>query len=338
MPIAPGSTATDDTRLADLATRFAAALERLEVPHVRNGATGRIGLAVSGGRDSMAMLLLAQATVAGRFEVAAVDHRLRPEARVECALVERVCRARGIPCTILTVELADGNLQHQARKARYRALAEWAKAGGLAAIATAHHADDQAETLLMRMNRGSGLAGLAGVRGSLYREDLAIRLIRPVLDFRRAELAQVVAAAGIAAVQDPSNQDPRFDRVRIRRALAEADWLDPAALARCAAHLAQAEEALAAFAERMWDERVAHAGTQLRIRPDGIPHAIALRLLERAIATLGSPPRGSEVARLLHQLEAGVGGNLAGVLVTTAQGVWLLAPEPPRRTRSPPAD
>ncbi|MBO0750444.1 MAG: tRNA lysidine(34) synthetase TilS, partial [Porphyrobacter sp.] len=150
--------AASDGVTPDQAGRFAADLGRLWPEG------GRLGLAVSGGPDSLALLLLAHATLPGQFAVATVNHGLRPEAAAECAMVERVCAARGIPCTILQVKLAAGNIQAEARATRYAALGEWAQREGLAGLATAHHADDQAETLLMRLNRASGLGGLAGVR------------------------------------------------------------------------------------------------------------------------------------------------------------------------------
>ena len=105
---------------------------------------------------------------------------------------------RGIPCDVLNVTVASGNVQEAARTARYGALGEWAQASGLSALATAHHADDQAETVLMRLNRGSGVAGLAGIRKRGKVEGCEVPVIRPVLGFRRAELAQIVAAAGVA--------------------------------------------------------------------------------------------------------------------------------------------
>src|SRR6187549_1955099 len=205
----------------ELVARFAEALARLWPEG------GRLGLAVSGGPDSLAMLLLAEASIPGRFEVATVDHGLRAASAGECAMVAKICSARGIPCAILRVTLAAGNLQNEARKARYAALAAWAEHRVLSAIATAHHADDQAETLLMRLNRGSGLAGLTGVREARFMPGSAVSVIRPLLAFRRRELGELVAAAGLEPVQDPSNVDARFDRARIRGALAEADWLDP---------------------------------------------------------------------------------------------------------------
>ncbi len=203
------------------------------------------------------MLLLAHAAMPGEFEAATVDHGLRAEAAEEAAFVARTCAARGIAHAVLRVEVAPGNVQDEARRARYAALAAWAGERGLAALATAHHADDQAETVLMRLNRGSGLGGLSGVRARGTVPGGTLPVLRPLLGWRRAELAALVAGAGIEAVSDPSNADPRFDRVRMRTALAEADWLDAAAIAQSAAHLADAKEALDWAMEREWDANVA---------------------------------------------------------------------------------
>src|SRR5690606_7101036 len=168
------------------------------------------------------------------------------------AAVAEICAARGIDCAVLAVTVASGNIQARARAARYAALGEWAERRGLSAIATAHHADDQAETLRMRLNRGRGLAGLTGVRAARFLPASPVTLIRPLLGFRRHELAQVVEAAGLVPAQDPSNLDERYDRARIRRALAEMDWLDPVALARSASLLGEAQQAIEATAEEEW--------------------------------------------------------------------------------------
>ena len=281
----------------------------------------------------MGMLLLAHAAIPDEFEVAAVDHGLRAEAAQECALVERACAERGIGCATLRVETGGGNLQASARDARYAALARWAGDRGLGAVATAHHADDQAETLLMRLNRGSGVAGLAGVRESLLLAGTAIRLIRPLLAFRRHELAMVSEAVDFAA--DPSNADPRFDRVRIRRQLVACDWLEPVALARSAANLAEAYEALEAYADLLWQQSVRQDSDSWRLAP-GPSREMNRRLLARIMEQLGGRPRGGDVARLLGRLEAGEGGNLAGVLATIVDGEWVLRPEPPRNLSSSP--
>ncbi|MEN7538649.1 tRNA lysidine(34) synthetase TilS [Aurantiacibacter flavus] len=307
----------------ELVARFREALARL------NPDDRRIGLAVSGGPDSMAMLLLAHAAIPGRFAVATVDHGLRPEAADECALVQAACEARGIECAVLSVSVGEGNVQAEAREVRYGALCGWADGTGLAAIATAHHADDQAETFLMRLNRGSGVAGLAGVREVNFPPNFDCRIIRPVLHFRRAELAQVVADE--AVVHDPSNKDPRFDRVAIRQNLEGCDWLDPLAIARSASIVAEAYEAVEAYADLLWPQAVRSEGETYVLTP--VPaREMNRRLLARVLDKLGGRPRGGDVARLLMKLEAGEGGNVAGVLARVKRGEWVLGPEPARRT------
>ncbi len=286
----------------------------------------------------MAMLVLAQASIPDCFQVATVDHGLRPENADEARSVARYCEMTGVPHRTLEVEVEGGNLQSQARLARYQALADWSRENDLRAILTAHHADDQAETLLMRLNRGSGVAGLAGVRASgsfaVGAGDLAV--LRPLLGFRRAELQSVVAAAGINPAEDASNSDERFDRVRIRKAIEGADWLDPVALARSAANLADADEALDHFAELAWVEAAQRDGDAILVAPIGL-RAVALRVLARVFENFGGQPRGSELARLLERLEAGEGANLAGIIARVENDGagsrrWRFEPEPPRKT------
>jgi tRNA(Ile)-lysidine synthase len=292
---------------------------------------GRIGLAVSGGPDSLAMLLLAHAAIPGRFAVATVNHGLRPEAATECALVEQVCVARGIPCAVLEIDVAPGNLQAEARAARYAALAEWAEREGLAALATAHHADDQAETLIMRLNRASGLAGLAGVRSRGVVSDTGLPLLRPLLRWRRTELAEIVAQSGLEAVQDPSNADETYDRVRIRKALASADWLEVEAIAASAEHLADADEAIEWMADREIAENVSVIDGGIRYDP-GAPKAVAVRVAARIVGGFGGSPRGGAIARLVDELASGESGNVAGVAAKVEDDAWVFRPEPPRRS------
>lgn len=259
-----------------------------------------------------------------------MDHGLRPEAAAEAGQVAGICAGLGVPHKTLKVIVADGNLQDSARRARYAALAAWAAERGLAALATAHHADDQAETLLMRLNRGSGVAGLAGVRSRSTVPDGALALLRPLLGWRRGELADVAARAGVDTAQDPSNTDLRFDRVRIRRALADADWIDPIALAVSASNLADADAALDWAVEREWQEAVFAPGNGLHYAPLA-PRAIRIRIVLRIIAQLGSGARGSGVARLVDALEAGGQGSLGGVLARSRHGRWIFEPEPKPR-------
>lgn len=294
-----------------------------------------LGVALSGGPDSIALLLLAHAARPGAVTAATVDHGLREESAAEAELCKELCQQLGIEHAILAVSVPSGNVQAEARTARYAALWAWCSAHSVDALMTAHHADDQAETLLMRLNRGSGLSGLTGVRRSGTIPGGRGRLIRPILSWRKAELEQIVQDAGITAVQDPSNANDRFDRARMRKTLASADWLDPVSIAHSAQHLSGAEEALEWAARREWNERVEEEADGLSYRPStDCPRELCYRILMRAIITLGKAPRGEAVSRLLDALETGSGGNVGGVLASaqaSAQGdIWLLRREPPR--------
>lgn len=302
---------------ADLILRFRADALALTGP-----APGRLALAVSGGPDSLALLTLAQAAFPGEIAAATVDHGLRPESGAEARFVAGICVRLGVPHAILTADAAiAGNVQAGARALRYRLLGGWAAHEGMAWLATAHHRDDQAETLLMRLNRGAGLAGLAGVRA---RAELhGLQVIRPLLGWSRAELAAI--AAPHEPVDDPSNADPRYDRARLREQLAGADWLDAAAFARSARALAEAEAALDWAAERLIAERVADG----IFDPAGVPAELRRRIV---LALLGAaePPRGPDLQRLLATLEAGGTATLAGVKCTGGAR-WHFTPAPPRR-------
>jgi tRNA(Ile)-lysidine synthase len=311
-----------------LIARFAADLARIWPQGER------LGLAVSGGPDSLALLLLAKAAIPERIEVATVDHGLRPGSASEAAMVAELCAAYGLPHRILNVKVARGNLQDKARAARYAALGKWMEERGLSALATAHHADDQAETLVMRLNRGSGVAGLAGVRARGVVPGTKLTLLRPLLGWRRATLAELVEASGLEPAQDSSNEDPRFDRVRIREALKDADWLDVEAVAASAGHLAEAEGALQWAVQREWDEAVEVGEGAIRYTPIA-PPAIRIRILARAIGMLGGSPRGGAVAKLMQRLLNGKDATLGGVVARVDGETWTLRKEPPRRVRGP---
>lgn len=292
---------------------------------------GRLGLAVSGGGDSLALLLLAHAACPGAVAAATVDHGLRAESGAEARAVAQICARLGVPHAILRVSVPPGNVQAAARQERYRALGAWAAEARLDALATAHQADDQAETLLMRLNRGSGVAGLAGVRARGVVEGVPVPVIRPVLGWRRAELAQLVAAAGLMAVDDPSNADDRFDRVRMRKALADVGWLNHPGLSASAANLADADAALDWAAEREWREQVEWRQGSALYRP-AAPRAVALRVLARIIAALGDgPPRGQALARMYQALHAGRAATLSGVAARPLREGWRFRKAPPRR-------
>lgn len=295
-------------------------------------AEGRLGIAVSGGPDSLALLLLARAALPGRVAAATVDHRLRSESAHEAAMVGRVCAGLGVPHMVLPVALAQGNVQAEARQARYAALAQWAGVEALAAIATAHHADDQAETLLARLNRASGVAGLAGVRGRGLVPETRLPLLRPLLGWRKAELAALIEGAGLEPALDPSNADDRFDRARIRKALDGTDWLDVAALAQSAGHLADADAALDWAAAREFSERVARNGLGMTYRPSA-PRAVALRVLARIVSEMdGTQPRGSALARLFDTLVARQPASIGDLVARPLPDGWSFTRAPRRRS------
>jgi tRNA(Ile)-lysidine synthase len=184
---------------------------------IRLPARARVLVAVSGGPDSMALLdVLARR--AGELDVAlvahGVDHGLRQEASAELDLAEALAETHGVPFGRSRVRVArGGNLQARARDARWRALRDAAASARAKFIATAHHADDRAETVLIRLLRGSGPGGLAVLPPRDGDQ------IRPLLRARRADVEAHVSRRGLWVARDPSNDDPRFTRTRVRTEL-----------------------------------------------------------------------------------------------------------------------
>ena len=288
---------------------------------------------MSGGPDSLALLLLAATAHPGQIEAATVDHGLREGSADEAAMGAALCQRLNVPHQILTADWAvppAANIQAAARAMRYRLLGGWAQMQRLPAVATAHHADDQAETMIMRLARGSGIAGLGGSRVSRPLID-TVRLIRPLLGWRKTDLLALVEAAGIAAIDDPANRDPRHDRSRIRRWLAEAGWADPARLAVSAAALRDADEALDWSLAPLITARIARDGDGLTVEPFDLPRELRRRLLLAAFAELGAPtPRGPDLIRALAALEAGETVTLSGLKLVGGER-WRLSYEAERR-------
>lgn len=305
----------------DLVARFRAPAAWIDA------ATAPIGVAVSGGPDSLALLLLAHAAWPGRVHAATVDHGLRAEAADEASMVARICADRGIPhATLRPASPIAGSVQQAARKARYALLETWRAEHILMCIMTAHHADDQAETLLMRLNRGSGVGGLSAIR------ERNGYIVRPLLGWRRDELGAIVRACGLHPAIDPSNRDERFDRVRLRKALAGADWIDVPSVARSAAHLADAEAALSWVADRLESNHIVQQEQALALVHEGLPEELVRRLLLRTIARLdpAAAPSGPELDRALFALRRG-GKISLGALILSGGVRWTIAHAPPRR-------
>jgi tRNA(Ile)-lysidine synthase len=298
----------------------------------------RIALAVSGGADSLALLHLydrwRRQSRAPDAIVLTVDHRLRAGSAEEAAGVLAAATARGLPARILVREgdLPAAGVEAAARAARYRLLLSACRGAGVAELMLAHHRDDQAETVLMRLARGSGVFGLAGMRAAVRAGEMTIH--RPFLDVPRARLAATVALAGLHPVADPMNADPRFARARLRRImpLLEADGIDSAGLAASARRLAGVADAIDAIATDL----IAAAARPdefgfLRLDPAPLrpaPGEIARRVLARLLIAVGGEehaPRFEHLAALVdamlaHQGAAAFKRTLAGAIVEWRQG------------------
>jgi tRNA(Ile)-lysidine synthase len=312
------------------------------------GEVKRLLVAVSGGPDSMALLhLAADWHRAGGSVICAatVDHGLRADARAEAEQVAQWCAALGVEHEILTWqgEKPHTRLQERARQARYDLLFAHAREIGADVVVTAHHADDQAETILFRLLRGSGIAGLAGMEATRAHADR--RLARPLLGHTKAELVSLCETRRQAFFQDPSNQDPRFARTQLRQLLPELEQegLDRDALLRLGRRAARMD-GLAAFALAQLRRefppqlpgRFALPVGQLL----GVPEEMWLRLLDEEITRIGQGQgaRLEQIEALCAALQAAAERGeafrttLGGVLVDlTQRGQLSLTPEPPRR-------
>ena len=320
----------------DLVDRFRADLDGLIDPGAR------IGVAVSGGPDSIALLLLAAAARPGLIEAATVDHQLRDGSGEEAAEVASLCAKIHVPHRILPAvwkHKPRTGIQRKAREERYRLLGDWAKQNDLVAIATGHQLDDQAETFVMRIARGVGVNGLAGMRRvSPVPGHSTMQLLRPLLGWRRDELDSICAAAGIVPAADPSNEDRKFERVRVRKALASADLFDPEAIARSATVLGQADIALDWATDRVWAENVDASDSEIVMHVEGIPGEIQRRLVRRAVRMMAregqaTDLRGRELDVLLATLRSKRQSTLRGVLCAGG-AEWRFIPAPNRTRRA----
>ena len=303
---------------------FENAVKRLNV-----APDSRILLAVSGGPDSLAMLLLANTVMPDRIAAATVDHRLRPEAADEAAFVAKLCADWKITHRVLTPEHPiTGNLQSAARTARYALLEQAAGELDCELIATAHHGDDQLETLLMRLARGSGVDGLAGIRARNG------RIIRPMLSFSKAELEQICTDAGVKPVRDPGNEDANFDRIAMRHYLSGRPHpFDARRAVRTGSSIADAIAALNWMTEQFANTRIGSDNGTITADMSGLPRELQRRLLLVCLRKIDSSikPRGDAIERLLDDLTDGNTATIADILCRGGP-VWRFSSAPPRRT------
>jgi tRNA(Ile)-lysidine synthase len=328
-PVAP-----DPNRMTPVAAvEFAAAMAALG-PFERRP---RLAIAVSGGPDSMALLLLCQEWAKARHGTVTaltVDHGLRREAAAEAKRVAGWARQGGIAHVTLKREgpKPRGDIQAQAREARYRLLENWCAEHAVFHLLLAHHLEDQAETFLLRLARGSGLDGLAAM--APVAERAGCRLLRPLLGIARARLA----ATGQESLTDPSNDNTAFARVRLRRSqeILAAEGLSAERLAGTATSLARARQALElGVAQLLARAAMPHPAGYIRLDPQVLaeaPAEIGLRALAAIVMAVSGapfPPRFERLMRLHGELCAGLkrGRTLGGCRIVPKGGAILVCRE-----------
>lgn len=303
------------------------------------GAGARLGIAVSGGSDSLALLYLAQ-ELAQRLGwvlfAATVDHGLRAESAAEARAVADVCTGFGIAHEVLLWQhgAIDGNLQDRARRARYGLLATWGQRIGVDAVLIAHTADDQAETFLMGLARAAGLDGLSGMRAAWV--EAGMRFHRPLLTCSRAELRGYLSGRGGVWVDDPSNDNDRFTRVKARQALRALAPLGITAdrLAETVDHLAKAQQGQRVALAQVWGLiGREEAGALYFSLPElaAWGEEIERRLLLAVIAHIGTEvyaPREAKLANLRSALHEGRDATLAGCRFRLRAGEVAVFREP----------
>jgi tRNA(Ile)-lysidine synthase len=312
-------------------------------------------LAVSGGPDSTALMVLAARWASALKRAPAliavtVDHGLRKESKSEAAEVARLAKQLGIAHRTLrwTGRKPKTGLPQAARVARYRLLADAARKLSASHILTAHTLDDQAETVVIRLTRGSGMTGLAAMqRVSVIPMSGGLFLVRPLLDIAKARLIATLRDEHIPFADDPSNRDPRFTRARLRGLMPQLarEGLDAGRLALLARRLKRADLAIEAAVDRAKSELIVGLGegpNTFAFDAAGfarLPAEIALRLLGRAVGQAGS--EGPVELGKLEALKAALDSaqtagsrfrrSLAGAIVTLAKGKIVVERAPARR-------
>ncbi|PPB80612.1 tRNA(Ile)-lysidine synthase [Albidovulum inexpectatum] len=290
------------------------------------GRVSRLGIAVSGGGDSLALLLAAVDWARERgaeLRAVTVDHALRPESRHEAEQVARICAGLDVAHDLLTWNhgAIRGNLQQAAREARYALIAGWARANGVQAVALGHTATDQAETLLMGLSRAAGIDGLSGMRPAW--EEAGVLWLRPFLTVTRQDLRAFLRQRGQDWVDDPSNEDARFARVRARQILNALQPLgiSEASLARVAENLARAREVVVRTTARAAADILTERAGALFFHRRALielPSEVTRRILSSALMWLSGasyPPRAAEIERLTVAIADGGAATLAGCRV-----------------------
>ncbi len=299
-----------------------------------------LAVAVSGGSDSVALMWLLcrwrrRLEIPVALSILSVDHGLREGSFAETGQVGIWANALGLEHHVLRWRgvKPQGGVQAKAREARYRLMTAWCRVQRAEALVVAHHLDDQAETVLMRLMKGSGIDGLCGMRPSSWRE--GVQLVRPLLGIRKARLVATLRAAGQDWLEDPSNRDMKYERVRLRQNLENLadEGAGAAQLGISARALSRIRDVLDGLAYDLAERAgvispggFVHFDADLMRAADG---QIALRLLRRALMAVGGgshPPARAKTRRLFDQVlrPDGAGATLAGCAVFRRAGrIWI---------------
>jgi tRNA(Ile)-lysidine synthase len=301
-------------------------------------------VAVSGGSDSLALMFLLRDWAKSRGLtppiVLCVDHGVRPESHSEALKVVRWAKKAGLGGKVLTnlESRPRSDIEAACRAVRYRLMGDWAKRKGLGAICVAHTRDDQAETFLLRLARGSGVDGLAAMRAVApypAPEFSKLRLVRPLLGFGRQELRDYLVAEGQPWLEDPMNVDPRFARARIRSAWPQLELLGltPNRLAEAAAHLGRARAALDAASQAILMRACKPRQEGVAVDPIaliGAPRELGLRALASILMVVARNPYRPRFERLqalfdsISEGELGSARTLHGCRIAPAPSKWAV--------------
>jgi len=295
-------------------------------------------VAVSGGGDSLALMHLlrdwAKAQRRALPIVLTVDHKLQPRSTANARRVLVWAKNAGLKAFVLTWTGAkpESDIEAEARTTRYRLMGDWCKTNGIGALYAGHTRDDQAETFLLRLARGSGLDGLAAMRAvspypnAVYGD---LRIVRPLIDLERDALRADLTARGQEWFEDPMNNDPRFSRVRIRAALETLGvaGLTSARIADAAAHLGRAREALDAVTAAVLRRACRTEGDTILVEAGALraaPREVGLRALAQLLMGVSGQsyrPRFERLERLFDAIAEdglGAGRTLHGCRIAPA--------------------
>ncbi|MGL1919599.1 MAG: tRNA lysidine(34) synthetase TilS [Hyphomicrobiales bacterium] len=280
-----------------------------------------VAVAVSGGGDSMALLLALHSLTETpdkplKIVALTVDHNLRENAKEEAKQVGIWCQNLGIEHQVLTWQFEQAPttaIQEKARNARYQLMGDYCAGHGIQKLFVAHNLEDNAETMFMRLKRGAGLKGLssiAEVSQRIVKASQTIQIIRPLLDIEREELRSYLRDHKQAWFDDVSNENEKFERVKIRNHLNNADIFTHKTLAKSAKRLAVADDAIEFYVERFWQENVKLLNRGIATLAYDLlldlPREIKLRILARLVWSIGgkpNPPRWQKIETALDQVE-----------------------------------